>query len=665
MALPFVKRSTAEAALSELRSAYDESIAEAGLVLMQQTAAGADSHHASLSCRDLLGWEPTAFLESGTLRSIVHVDDLAAFRSAACDTQGEAAVIRLLHADGTWRHFRFGVTDTGLGQPLTFALVDVTSDAPARSARLVAEELVELSPRAVVVLSLADASDPASFFVNDMNPAAERLLRRSGVADLHDVFAPGTLQLLHNAAFDVAHTGESVSFNRLRVAEFPDSSLDVEVSRLHDGSITLTIDDVSAQAATEAHLRNLALRDQRTGLPNLAWVDERIAELHHDSPDTLGMLAIELTATAVDDRLVSAVAERVASSAPRSVLVARTGPQRIAVLVEELAAREELTSLTQTITAALAIPFDLNGDAVSVQAVVGAAAAASTRAQGRLLAAAEDAARRAMAQHVPWLVAEDEDQRPSGLFHDVRVGVGSGQMELRYQPVLDLRTGMPTKVAALLRWADPEWGSESSLELAERSGIPDVLPRWVVGEATGASRWLHDSGFDQVVAINLGATTAVEELEGLVALLAADGQHTHGRLEVEVPEAVLTEDPMGGAQMVERLHQMGMRVSIDDFGAGYTSLRTISELGVDGLKIDRSFISTIGSIPADAAVVRSTIEFCHEIGVEVTAIGVNDTATLDTLAEMGCDLVQGSEVCEPVGLAELPTRVADIRRSLV
>ena len=157
----------------------------------------------------------------------------------------------------------------------------------------------------------------------------------------------------------------------------------------------------------------------------------------------------------------------------------------------------------------------------------------------------------------------------------------------------------------------------------------------------------------------------LEELEGLVALLAADGQHTQGRIEVEVPESVLTEDPMRGTEMVRKLHEMGMRVSIDDFGAGYTSLRTISELGVDGLKIDRSFIATIGSIPADAAVVRSTIEFCHEIGVEVTALGVNDESALDVLTEMGCDLAQGSFVCEPVGLAELPTRVADIRRSRI
>ncbi len=619
----------------------------------------------SLSCLDLLGWDPAAFLEPGALRSIVHVDDLAAFRAVASDTQGEAAVIRLLGADGDYRHFRFGVTDAGLNRPLTFALVDVTSDAPARSARRRAEELVRLDRQAVVVLTLVDRGDPASFEVTELNPAAQRLVRRSGVQNLDEVFSAATLQLLHNAAYDVANTGESVSFTRLEISEIPDAALDIELSRLHDGTIALTVDDVSAQAATEAHLRNLAMHDQRTGLPNLAFLDERLSELHHQEPSTLAMLAVELTTPSLDDRVVAAVAERLEASVTRPVFIARTGPQRLAVLLSDLSHRDELTTLTQTATAALAIPFDINGAAIAVHAVVGAADAANTEAKARLLADAEDGARRAIAQHVPWLVSEPDNRAPAGLFHDVRVGVGRGQMELRYQPLLDLRSGELTKVEALLRWADPEWGSESSLELAERSGIPDVLPKWVVGEATGASRWLHDSGFDQVVTINLGTTTAVEELEGLVALLAADGQHTQGRIEVEVPESVLTEDPMRGTEMVRKLHEMGMRVSIDDFGAGYTSLRTISELGVDGLKIDRSFIATIGSIPADAAVVRSTIEFCHEIGVEVTALGVNDESALDVLTEMGCDLAQGSFVCEPVGLAELPTRVADIRRSRI
>ncbi|MFV0318621.1 MAG: EAL domain-containing protein [Microthrixaceae bacterium] len=664
MALPFVKRSNADAAQRRLRSAYDRSIADAALLLMKQTAAGQDSHHASVSCRDLLGWDPLAFLEPGCLRSIVHVDDLPAFREVASNLDGEAPVIRLLHADGSYRHFRFGVSHGGLGEPLTFALVDVSNDAAARATRLRSEELVQRSSRATLTLHLTDGSDPGSFTVSDLNPAAQRLLRRTHVPNLTEVFAQRTLHLLHNAAFDVAHTGESVTFSRLTIDEMPECSLDIEVSRLHDGTIALTLDDVSVQVTTETHLRDLAMRDQRTGLANLALLEERIGELQHTGAKTLGALAVELSTADADDRVVLAVAERLGSTIPTPHLVARTGPQRLAVLLEGLSHHDELAALSQSVTAAIAIPFEVNGAAVDVQAVVGAAAT-DTEARGRLLAAAEVAARRAMADHVPWLVTDDDDLRPAGLFHDVRVGVGNGKMELRYQPLLDLRSGKPTKVEALLRWMDHERGSDSSLELAERSGIPDVLPKWVIGEATGASRWLDDSGFDQVVAINLGAATAVEELDGLVSLLAADGQHTHGRLEVEVPEAVLTDDPMRGAEMVRRLHAMGMTVTIDDFGAGFTSLRTVSDLDVDGLKIDRSFISTIGAIPADAAVVRSTIEFCHEIGIEVTAIGVNDAATLEVLTEMGCDLVQGSHICEPVNLSELPTRVAGIRRARI
>ncbi len=346
--------------------------------------------------------------------------------------------------------------------------------------------------------------------------------------------------------------------------------------------------------------------------------------------------------------------------------MARIGEQRLALLVDSLTSDEELEVLVQSATASLAVPFDIGGQALAVQAVLGAASSTALDAPVSLLRDAEDALRRAVAQHRPWAIGSADDRAaPTGLFHDVRDGVGHGRMELRYQPILDLHSGRITKVEALLRWADGARQSDASLELAERSGIPDVLPRWVISEAAGAARWLVDSGFDQTVAINLGNASAVGGLEGLIGLLAAEGMFTHGRIEVEVPESLITDDPMVASEMIAELHDLGMSVAIDDFGAGYTSLSSVSGMGVDSLKIDRSFIATLSSIPADEAVVRSTIELCHQIGIGVGALGVPDEQTIQALRTMGCDMAQGSAVCEPVALEELPTRIADIQRSLV
>lgn len=677
--MPLVKRSKAQAALRDLRSAYDTSIAEAGLVLVQQTAAGADSHHVSQSCWDVLGWDPVAFLAPGTLRGIVHVDDLALFRTAATHTAGEAAVIRLRRADGTFGHFRFGVTVRGIDQPLTYALVDVSCDAAARANRQRAAEVLERSDSAVVTMSLADPNDPSTFEVSDLNPAAVRLLGRDSLVSLAEVFTEDTRQLLHNAAFDVAHTGEDLAFARLGLAELPDHLLDVKLTRLSDGTISMRIDDVSVQAAIESRLRDRALHDQATGLANLAAVKDHLSELAHQSRSLVGLLVVELAGSpgysavsthhdvaSIDRSLVLEVARRMGEVADGEGLVARMSEHRLVLVLDSLAGDEELAVVAEGTTAALAVPFDIRGEAVSVQAFVGAASADSTEAHVTLLSDAEDALRRAIAQHRPWVIGSEDDRvAPSGLFHDVREGVGHGRMELRYQPVLDLRTGHIAKVEALLRWADGDRRADESLELAERSGIPDVLPRWVIGEAAGAARWLADSGFDQIVAINLGNASAVGGLEGLIGLLAAEGLFTHGRLEVEIPEALITDDPIRATEMVEELHDLAMTVAIDDFGAGFTSLSAVSGLGVDSLKIDRSYIATLTSIPADEAVVRSTVELCHQIGIEVTALGVADAEILEALRSMGCDMAQGAAVCEPVALDELPTRIADIQRSLV
>ncbi|MEZ5238516.1 MAG: diguanylate cyclase [Microthrixaceae bacterium] len=503
--MPFVKRSTAESALLELRSAYDASIAEAGVILVQQTSAGAETHHVSRSCVDILGWDPAAFLTPGTLRAIVHADDLGTFRTVATNPDSEAKVIRLRRADGTYGHFRFGVSDRGLDQPLGYALVDVSADATANRSRRRAAEVVARTERATVFLTLQDRDDPASLGITELNQAAERLFHNSNATHLSEVFSEQTRQLMQNAAFDVAHTGEDLRLSRLVVGELPELVLDVSLSRLADGTIAMQIDDVTLQTAVEQRLRERALHDQRSGLPNLASLEEQIAELERITPATVGLLAIELAADesgslrdeARDASVIVEVAERLGATRPGS-FVARIGEQRLVLVNRDLLGAEDLEVLAQTATAALAIPFEVNGAALSLHATVGAAMSAPLESRSRLLGDAEDALRRAIAQHRPWIIGTAEDRvAPSGLFHDVREGVGHGRMELRYQPVLELDSGRISKVEAVLRWADGDRQADESLELAERSGIPDVLPRWVVGEAAGAARWLADSGFDQ------------------------------------------------------------------------------------------------------------------------------------------------------------------------
>ena len=661
-----MRRRTAETHLAALRSAYDHSYADAGVILVQQTSAGADSHHISRSVQDLLGWDPTAFLTPGTLRAIVHVEDLAAFRTAASDQSSESAVIRLRHADGTHRSFRFGVRDGGPDHPLMFSLVDVTNDSAARSRRLRAEELLEQASEAVLVLTLEEGEVPARVLVADLNPAAAELLRRQQVGPLDTVFGQDSLNLIRNAAFDVSHTGQQVAFHRLRLPEFQGHQLDASLSRLSDGTVALRITDVTQTAELEEHLRHRALHDPRTGLPNLGMLEDRLVELAHGEPCTIGILAIDLRAGSPDDHLVSEVARRIEGTTSPGSLVARVGEARMVVVPPPLSHPDELATLAQTTASALAIPNDVDGAAVAVEPAIGASTAPNTDAPHRLLREAEATARQAAAEGRAWALSDEPIRlSPDGIFHQVRTELGSGDMQLRYQPILDLRTGRVAKVEALLRWGNATSNSPSALEVAQQSGVVENLSRWVIGEAANAAAELGSLPNGPRVSVNLAAFGGIDHLDGFVHLLQADGLDIPGRLEIEVPETSLADSPLQAFELVERLRRHGLSVVVDDFGAGYTSLSTVAGLPLDGLKIDRSYIATLTSIAADAAVVQSTIDFCHQLGLDVTALGVADDTTLAMLRSMGCDLAQGFLLSEPLPLDQVAERVQQLEASFV
>ncbi len=399
-----MRKSSATKAVNDVRTAYDESLSGAGIVLVRQIAAGADSHYVSRSALDILGWDPAAFLTPGTLRAIVHVEDLQAFRTVATDSNGEAAVVRLRHANGSFRSFRFGVRDEGLDRPLTFTLVDVSADAAARRRRRRAEELLDRSLDAVIVLRLQDFDDATSIAVEDLNPAASELLRRPSVGFLDEVIGDESLRLIRNAAFDVAHTGEPLAFDRLQLTELPGRQLDAEISRLSDGTVALRLIDVTQQASLEDHLRHRALHDQRTGLPNLVYLEERLADLAHGSNEAVGLLTVDLRTPVVDDELVGEVARRLAGTLAPAVLLARVGECRLAALAAPILRDEELETLCQTVSAALAIPFDVKGDAIAVDALVGAASAVQSDAVNRLVRDAEAMTRVAEREDRSWAV---------------------------------------------------------------------------------------------------------------------------------------------------------------------------------------------------------------------------------------------------------------------
>jgi EAL domain-containing protein (putative c-di-GMP-specific phosphodiesterase class I) len=223
---------------------------------------------------------------------------------------------------------------------------------------------------------------------------------------------------------------------------------------------------------------------------------------------------------------------------------------------------------------------------------------------------------------------------------------------LHYQPAIELDTGQVCSVEALVRWCHPVHGMlppSEFIELAEVSGTIQPLTRWVIERAVSTIAEWSASGLDLPVAVNLSVRNLYDlELPAWLDHLLADYGVSADRLVLEITETELMDDPLYAMEVLGKLKALGASASIDDFGTGYSSLAYLKDLPIDELKIDRSFVGTMVTDESDLTIVRSIIDLSHNLGLDVVAEGVEDEATLERLAEMGCDRAQGYLLSRPM-----------------
>lgn len=252
----------------------------------------------------------------------------------------------------------------------------------------------------------------------------------------------------------------------------------------------------------------------------------------------------------------------------------------------------------------------------------------------------------------PWEIA---------LYAQLRSAIPCGELVLFYQPLQSARTGRIVGVEALLRWRHPTRGllpPGSFLPMAERSNLIVELTEWVLDEALRQSAEWAAAGLHMPVSVNLSARVLV--VDRLPAMVS-DGLEKHGLpadvLTLEVTESALVTQPTRAAAMMRELRTKGVKLSLDDFGTGYSSMEVLKALPFDEVKIDRTFVADArGSLP-DAAIVRSVVELGHRLGLRVVGEGVEDQRIRQMMMELGCDILQGDVISQPLSASDLVDRL--------
>jgi diguanylate cyclase (GGDEF)-like protein len=427
-------------------------------------------------------------------------------------------------------------------------------------------------------------------------------------------------------------------------------------------------------ASRESRIMDLAYRDTLTGLPNRALFADLLDKAIADAATAATPIAVLLMdldhfkyvndtlGHPIGDLLLREVAVRLQTvGTGEGDVVARLGGDEFALLLPG-GGVAEAQRLARAILRALELPMTLQSHVVDVCASIGIAVFPEHGSEGATLLRRADIAMYAAKRNNCGVAVWDEgaDQHSSerlSLLGDLRKAVDNDELTLAYQPKVALRgAGGEHYAEALVRWRHPTRGLVQPMEFipfAEQTGYIRAITQWVLAHAIAqCAKWRLD-GLPMNVSINLSTRDLMDVTlpDRFVALLKRHRCSAQW-ITLEITESAVLDDPAHAIKNLERLHALGCKLAIDDYGTGYSSLAYLRRLPVHELKIDKSFVIGMATDAGDALIVRSTIELAHNLGLSVVAEGVENDATLDRLRAMGCDMVQGYLLSRAMGVAE-------------
>jgi diguanylate cyclase (GGDEF)-like protein/PAS domain S-box-containing protein len=436
--------------------------------------------------------------------------------------------------------------------------------------------------------------------------------------------------------------------------------------------IVLNARDITVRKALEADLRFQALHDTLTGLANRTMFTQQTAATLRGDRDltSVGALFIDLDdfktvndslGHAVGDQLLQEVSSRLITSLSEEDLAARLGGDEFAVLVVDAEDQAGVVALAERVLDLIAQPYRIQGRDIRVTASIGIAFADEDGVDAEVLLRSADVAMYLAKDRGKSRYAVFEAHMHTSVFErlelkaDLVRAIDDGQLRCHYQPIVSLQTGRISGVEALVRWEHPTRGllfPDAFIPLAEDTGLIVPLGRWVMREACQQLRsWQLrlPARSTLTMSINLSVRQLMhEQIIDEVRDALADAGLDPSTVTMEITETTLMHDTDMTRERLAQLRDIGVSLAVDDFGTGYSSLQYVQRFPIDIIKIDRSFVTGLGTNPGDGAVVQSMIELSQRLGVHTVAEGIDRPEQVTLLQSLGADLGQGYLFSKPV-----------------
>jgi diguanylate cyclase (GGDEF)-like protein/PAS domain S-box-containing protein len=428
---------------------------------------------------------------------------------------------------------------------------------------------------------------------------------------------------------------------------------------------TAIVRDIRVRRAQTRDLQHAATHDSLTSLPNraalIAQLDRALAPDRSQPSISLLMLDLcrfkEVNDTLghnVGDRVLCEVARRFQHALGERGFIARIGGDEFTVVMDKPHGAETLVSVSHALVDSLRAPIDVAGISIEVGVSIGIARFPQDASEAQTLLRHADVAmymaKRRGTPYEYYDAAHDENSvRKLAIGGELRAAIANGQLELHYQPQVNLRSGMVDSVEALVRWFHPTQGAISPAEfiaIAESTDLIRPLTQWTLSSALGQVRAWRDRGVHVRIAVNLSARLLQDTNfpAQLRALLEKSGVSA-ASLELEITESAMMLDPARALRVIQEIDKLGVLISIDDFGTGYSSLGYLRDLPVHALKLDRSFVAGMRNNTDDRIIVESTAQMAHAMRLELFAEGVETEWDAQFLSAAGFDYAQGYLYC--------------------